>query len=74
MKIVALADTHIPKKSKQLPNWLIGELKTTDLILHAGDWSSMDIYYELCQYAPVEGVYGNIEEKEVKDYFHLNNL
>lgn len=74
MKIVAIADTHIPKKSKQLPDRLIGELKTADLILHAGDWSSIDIYHELCRYAPVEGVYGNIEEKEVKDYFPFKQL
>jgi len=54
MKIVIIADTHMPKMAKKLPARLVDELKNTDLILHAGDWQTMNLYEELTQYAPVE--------------------
>lgn len=74
MKVVVTADTHLPKKGKQLPIRLVQELETTDLIIHAGDWSSMDVYHELSEYAPVKGVYGNIDNTDIKEYFPYKEL
>lgn len=74
MKIVVIADTHMPKKGKQLPSRLIQELDTTDLIIHAGDWSSMSVYHELYEFAPVTGVYGNVDHEDVKEHFPLSEL
>lgn len=65
IKILILSDTHMPKKSKQLPDILLNELLSCELIIHAGDWQSVELYYELKQYAPVEGVYGNTDSDEI---------
>lgn len=65
MKIIVISDTHMPKKGTQLPSRLIQELKTAAFIIHAGDWSSMEVYDTLRKYAPVKGVYGNIESEKI---------
>ena len=66
MKIVVLADTHFPKKGSQLPSRLLEELPGADLIIHAGDWQTPALYEELAGYAPVKGVYGNVDGDDIK--------
>ncbi|UOQ44747.1 metallophosphatase family protein [Halobacillus salinarum] len=68
MKIVVIADTHF-KKEVKLPQPLINALQKADLIIHAGDWKTPALYEELKQYAPVEGVYGNIDEEDIQALF-----
>ncbi|WP_174613458.1 metallophosphoesterase family protein [Virgibacillus ihumii] len=74
MKIIVISDTHIPKKGPKLPSRLMKELEAAKLIIHAGDWSSMEVYDMLQQYAPVKGVYGNIENEEILDKFSSKEL
>ncbi|HZG13875.1 MAG TPA: metallophosphoesterase family protein [Candidatus Bathyarchaeia archaeon] len=69
MKIGILSDTHLPKKGKQFPVAVLQGLQEADLIIHAGDWSSMEVYEELSQLAPVKGVYGNIETEDILVHF-----
>ncbi|MBY0096729.1 metallophosphoesterase family protein [Mesobacillus maritimus] len=65
MKIVVLSDTHIPKKAKGLPSKLAGDLRSADLIIHAGDWQTIEVYHELCQYGKLVGVTGNVDSPEL---------
>lgn len=65
MKIVVISDTHLPKRKKGLPTRLLVELKDVELIIHAGDWQTIDVYHELQSYARVEGVYGNVDDLEL---------
>jgi uncharacterized protein len=74
MKIVVLSDTHLPKRTKGLPKRLIDELKDADLIIHAGDWQSIDVYNELLSYAKVEGVYGNGDGDDIKSLFREKRI
>ena len=69
MKIVVTSDTHLPKKGRGLPSPLLAECTTADLIIHAGDWSTMEVYHQLSNYAPVKGVYGNIDSEEIMEVF-----
>ncbi|MFZ3579773.1 metallophosphoesterase family protein [Virgibacillus sp. DJP39] len=69
MKVLVTADTHIPTKGKQLPSNFIEACKTADLIIHAGDWKSMEVYRTLSKYAEVKGVYGNVDSDEIKEQF-----
>ena len=62
MKIVVLADTHMPKMGEKLPEKVIPDLKDADAIIHAGDWQSPGLYHELVQYGDLYGVYGNVDE------------
>lgn len=68
MKIVVLSDTHLPKRKKGLPKRLLDELKDAELIIHAGDWQTIDVYHELYRYGIVEGVFGNVDDEEINRF------
>ena len=61
MLVVVLADTHIRRPGRGLPDALTPHLKRADLILHAGDLLVEDVLYELEAYAPVRAVLGNVD-------------
>ena len=42
------------------------ELKRADLIVHAGDFTSASFLDELRAFAPVEGVYGNMDDATLR--------
>lgn len=65
MNVIVISDTHIPNKAKQLPSVLKSELIKADLIVHAGDWQSIEVYKELSQYSEVKGVVGNVDNDEL---------
>lgn len=69
MLIGVVSDTHIPYRAKKLPDPLLSGLKKADLIIHAGDWQSLEVYETLRQLAPVEGVAGNTDGPEVVRQF-----
>ena len=66
MLIVVLADTHIPRRARGLPDALTIHLEKADLILHAGDLLVEDVIYELEAYAPVRAVRGNVDGWDVR--------
>ncbi|WP_181347512.1 metallophosphoesterase family protein [Thalassobacillus sp. CUG 92003] len=65
MKLVVIADTHMPKKASSLPQRLLEELPTADLIIHAGDWQEKWVHEKLSHYGEVVGVYGNVDDEEL---------
>jgi putative phosphoesterase len=38
MLVVLMADTHVPKRAKDLPAGLWSAVDAADLVIHAGDW------------------------------------
>ena len=38
MKLLLLADTHVPKRARDLPPRVWDEVARADVVLHAGDW------------------------------------
>lgn len=65
MKIGVVSDTHMSSRAKGLPKALVEEFRKVDLILHLGDWVSLEIYDLLSQLAPVEGIAGNNDGAEI---------
>lgn len=65
VRVGVIADTHIPKKAPRLPDAVLRHFERVDLILHAGDLSSLAVLDQLAAYAPVEAVQGNIEQQAV---------
>jgi putative phosphoesterase len=59
MVIGVLADTHIPKRARDLPPKAYQHLDGVDAILHAGDVLVMDVLERLRSIAPVYAVLGN---------------
>lgn len=42
------------------------QLDAADLILHAGDFVTADVYRELARLGPLEAVHGNMDDEELK--------
>jgi uncharacterized protein len=61
---IVIADTHIPRRARTLPEGLTPYLKRADLVLHAGDLMDPALLDELGAYAPVEAVRGNLDTHE----------
>lgn len=64
MLAVVLADTHIPRRAKYLPEGLLLCLEEADLILHAGDLMDPALLGALAAYTPVKAVRGNLDPPE----------
>ena len=61
---LVIADTHIPRRAKALPEPLTPHLERADLILHAGDLMDPALLDELTTHAPVKAVHGNLDPPE----------
>ena len=59
MKIVALSETHAPRRWRSCPPRVAAHLRGADLILHAGDVCTAGVLDELSAFAPVRAVLGN---------------
>ncbi|MNH82983.1 phosphodiesterase [compost metagenome] len=69
MIIGVISDTHMPRSAKRLPSAVIKAFGGVDLILHLGDWVTMDVYEQLAALAPVEGIAGNNDPGEIIERF-----
>jgi uncharacterized protein len=59
---VILADTHIPRRARTLPEGLVAYLERADLVLHAGDLIGPSVLEELSAYnVPAHAVRGNVD-------------
>ena len=63
--MVALADTHAPRRWRSCPPRVAAQLRRADVILHAGDVCTAAVLDELAQYAPVHAVRGNNDDPGV---------
>lgn len=66
MVIGVLSDTHIDKKEKSLLPAITESFQEVDLIVHAGDLTSLSVIECLREIAPVEAVCGNMDPIDVK--------
>lgn len=74
MKLVVVSDTHMPRMAKKLPSKLVEDLRTADLIIHAGDWQTVDVSRMFQEFAPVVGVYGNTDDDDVREKFNKKEI
>lgn len=65
MKIGVLSDTHIPHRARAIPAQIRHAFKDVDLILHAGDLTSLWVLEDLERIAPTYAVRGNCDSLEV---------
>lgn len=43
MRLLLIADTHIPRRARDLPARVWDEVGAADVVVHAGDWVSTDL-------------------------------
>src|SRR5207302_5695053 len=66
-RMSVIADTHLPRGTRALPEECLRILRGADLILHGGDFVTETFLDELRALGPpVEGVYGNMDEPALK--------
>lgn len=66
-KIGVISDTH-----SYIDERILHHLGDCDEIWHAGDIGSLDVTDALAALAPVKGVYGNIDDTQVRTVFPLD--
>lgn len=60
MRLVITSDTHLPARARDLPAQLWAAVAAADVVVHAGDWVSVDALDALqARAARLVGVYGN---------------
>ena len=61
--IVIIADTHMPKGRRRLPERCIEILACADSVVHAGDLTTVSVLDELRALCPtIHAVHGNVDE------------
>ncbi len=67
MLCAVIADTHMPKGDRRLPEACVERLLAADLVLHAGDLTSPATLADLERLGPpVAAVHGNVDAPELR--------
>ena len=61
MLIGLISDTHIPDRANKIPQKVFDAFSDVDLIIHAGDLTSLKVIEELENIAPVVAIQGNMD-------------
>ena len=65
--MLLIADTHVPKRARDLPPELWDAVDGADVVVHAGDWVEAGLLDRLRERASVlHGVYGNNDGPELR--------
>jgi uncharacterized protein len=65
VEIAIISDTHMPRGPRRLPRKCVQRLRAADLIVHAGDLSTMAVLEELRALGEVVAVQGNVDDVEL---------
>ena len=67
-RLLIVADTHVPKRARELPAELWSELETADVVVHAGDWVDVRLLDEIeARARRLVGVWGNNDHGPLRD-------
>ena len=67
MVIAVIADTHLPRGARRIPDACRERLREADLILHAGDLTAPSVLEDLERIGPpVVAVHGNVDAEELR--------
>jgi putative phosphoesterase len=66
MEVAIIADTHLPRGARRLPDACLARMLTAEVIVHAGDFSAPEVLDELESLGPpLVAVHGNIDAPEI---------
>ena len=67
MLIAVISDTHLPRGARRLPEACAERIAAADLLLHAGDFLTVDVLRDLEAIGPpLLGVHGNVDSAELR--------
>ena len=68
MKLLLIADTHVPTRARELPAQVWDEVAKADVVLHAGDWVTPDLLDELqSRAARLVACWGNNDGPDLRE-------
>jgi putative phosphoesterase len=71
VRLLLIADTHVPIRARDLPAQVWDEVARADVVIHAGDWVDVALLDALEAAAPmVVGCWGNNDGPELRDRLH----
>jgi uncharacterized protein len=66
--IAIIADTHMPRGERRLPDRCVELVRAAELVVHAGDFSALSVLDELRALNPrVHAVHGNVDEPGLRE-------
>jgi uncharacterized protein len=67
VRLLLISDTHVPKRARNLPERVWGEVARADVVLHAGDWVDVGLLDELQRRAArLVACWGNNDGPELR--------
>jgi hypothetical protein len=67
-RLLLIADTHLPRRARDLPARLWAEVDDADLVVHAGDWVDLRLLDELEERSRrLVGVWGNNDHGALRE-------
>ncbi len=68
MVIAIVADTHLPRGSRRIPDECWRRMAAADLIIHAGDFTAPEVLTDIESLGPpVAAVHGNVDASELRE-------
>jgi putative phosphoesterase len=64
--LAIISDTHLPRGSRELPEACLARLRAADLIVHAGDLSTLAVLAQLRALGRVVAVHGNVDDGDTR--------
>jgi uncharacterized protein len=67
LRIAVISDTHMPRGARRLPLGCMRAIEGSDLLLHAGDFASEEVFDELAGIGPpLRAVHGNVDSPQLQ--------
>ncbi|CAM2754250.1 YfcE family phosphodiesterase [Mycobacterium intermedium] len=67
MRLLLIADTHVPKRARDLPAQVWDEVAKADVVIHAGDWVTPELLDQLeARAARLIACWGNNDGPELR--------
>lgn len=66
MRLLLIADTHLPRRARDLPAPVWEAVDAADLVVHAGDWVTPDLLDAVGERTPVLACWGNNDGPELR--------
>jgi len=67
MLVAVISDTHMPRGARRLPDAFVERIRGANLLLHAGDFMTVEVLRELEVIGPpLVGVHGNVDSAELR--------
>ncbi|KUP08169.1 phosphodiesterase [Bacillus coahuilensis m2-6] len=74
MRVIVVSDTHIPKGRRVLPKKLIRDIQTCQLVIHCGDFHTIETFERMKLYADLLAVYGNVDDSQIVEVLSFKEI